>query len=82
LSQCPFNRVRKADEPERDRLRPKFLSFQRADLYVVEGSHKVCGDLCNFLFGYGIGRVLITGLENVFERTAVLSRASITIQLY
>jgi hypothetical protein len=30
---------------------------------------------------YGVGRILFTGLENVFERTAVLSRASIAEQL-
>ena len=52
LPQLPFDRVRKADEPERYRLRPKFLSLQRADLYVVKGRHAVGSDLSRFLFGY------------------------------
>jgi hypothetical protein len=46
-----LDRVRKANEPERNRRRSKFLSFQRADLYVVESGHEVSGDLCRFLFG-------------------------------
>jgi hypothetical protein len=27
---------------------------------MVEGRHEVCGDLCRFLFGYGVGRILFT----------------------
>ena len=77
----PFDRVREANEPERYRLRPKFLSFQRADLYVVESRHEVCGDLCRFLFRYGVGRILFTSFKHLFERTAVLSRASVPEQL-
>jgi hypothetical protein len=72
LPQRPLDRVRKADEPERYRLRPKFLSLQRADLYVIEYRHKVCGDFCHFLFGYGIGRILFTTLK----ATAMTNRSS------
>jgi hypothetical protein len=78
---CTFNRVRKANEPERYRLRPKFLSLQRTNLDVVKGRHEVCGDLGHFLLSYGIGRIVFTSLENVFERTAVFGRASVAEEL-
>jgi hypothetical protein len=81
LPQRPFNHVRKADEPERDRLRPKFLTLQRADLYVIEGRRKICGDLCRFLFGYGIGRILSTGFKHVLKCTALFGRASVPSQM-
>ena len=55
------------------------MRLQCADLYVVKGRHKIGSDLCHFLFGYGIGGILITGLENVFQRAAVLGRASTDI---
>jgi hypothetical protein len=60
-----FHRVREAEEPERYGLRPKFLSLQRADLYVIECRHEVGSDLSRFLFGYGVGRILFTGLKDV-----------------
>src|ERR1700722_17291664 len=80
LSQRSFDRVRKGNEPEWNRGRPKFLSLQRADLYVVKSRHKIGSDLSRFLFGYGVGRILFTGLKDVFERAAVLGRASIPKQ--
>jgi hypothetical protein len=45
---------------------------------MVEGRHEVCGDLCRFLLGYGIGRILFTGLKNIFQRAAIFGRASVT----
>ncbi len=75
LSQWSFNRVRKANEPVWNRLCPELLGFQCADLYVVKGRHKVCGDLSSFLFGYGVGRILFTRLKDVLKRAAVLGRA-------
>jgi hypothetical protein len=76
LSHRSLHRVRKANEPEWNRTCPKFLSLQCADLYVVEGRHKIGSDLCRFLLGYGIGRILLTGFKHVLKRTAVLGRAS------
>jgi hypothetical protein len=75
LPQRSLDRVRKAYEPERDRLRSKFLILHCVGLYVVECRHKVCGDFCHFLFGYSVGRILFTSLEKVFQRTAVIGRA-------
>jgi hypothetical protein len=45
---------------------------------VIEGRHEVGSDLSRFLFGYGIGRILFASLKDVFQRAAVLGRASIT----
>ena len=73
-----FNRVRKANELERHRQRPEFLSLQRADLRVVEGRHKIGGDLGHFLFRYGIGRILFTGFKDVFQSASVLGSASVS----
>jgi hypothetical protein len=44
---------------------------------VVESRHKIGSDLSRFLFRYGVGRILFTGLENVFKCTAILGRASV-----
>jgi hypothetical protein len=52
------------------------------DLYVIECGHEVGNDLSRFLFRYGIERILLTRLENVFERAAILGRASIPIKLH
>ena len=60
---------------------PELLRFQRADLYLVKGRHKACGDLCRFLFSDGVGGILLSGFEKVFQRTAVLGRASVSEQL-
>jgi hypothetical protein len=49
---------------------------------VVKGRHEVCGDLCHFLFRYGVRRILFTSLENVFQRTAILGRASVSKQSF
>jgi hypothetical protein len=81
LPQRPFDRVRKADQPEWDRTCPKFLSLRCADLYVVKCRHKVGGDLCHFLFGYALWDILLIAFENVFQRAAVLGRASVSEQL-
>ena len=81
LSQWPLDRVRKANEPKWDRRRSKFLSLQCADLYVVEGRHEVCGDLSRLLFRYGVWRILFTSLKDVFQRTAIFGRASVSKQL-
>jgi len=59
----------------------KFLSLQRADLCVVEGRHKICGDLCHFIFGYGVGGILSTGFKHVLKCTALFGRASVAKQL-
>jgi hypothetical protein len=48
---------------------------------VVKGRHEVCGDLCHFLFRYGVGRILFTSLKDVFQRAAVLGCTSITKHL-
>jgi hypothetical protein len=77
LSHRPLDRVRKANEPEWNRLRPKFLSLQRADLNTIKGRHKISSNFSRFLFGYGIGRILFTGLKDVFQRAAVLGCASV-----
>jgi hypothetical protein len=50
---------------------PKFLRFQCSDLYVIKGGHKVGSNLCGLLFGYGIGRILFTGLKDVFQSAAI-----------
>ncbi len=75
-----FNRVRKANEPERNRRCSKFLSFQCAYRFMIKGRHEIGSDLGGFLLGYCIGRVLIASLKDIFERAAVLGRASIPEQ--
>jgi hypothetical protein len=72
----PLTVSEKQTEPKWDRRCPKFLSLQCADQFVVEDRHEVCGDFCRFLFRYGVGRVLITGLKDVLQRTAILGSAS------
>jgi hypothetical protein len=52
----------------------KILRFQCADLYVVKGRHEVGSDFCRFLFRYGVGGILFTGLKDVLKRTAILGR--------
>jgi hypothetical protein len=52
----------------------ELLRLQCADLYMVEGRHKVCGDFCHFLFRYRVGRILFASLKNVLQRAAVLGR--------
>ena len=81
LSQWSLDRVRKANEPERNRRCAKFLSFQCADLYVVKSRHEVCGDLSRFLFRYSVGRILFTSFKHVFECSAILGRTSVPKQL-
>ena len=46
----------------------------------MKGRHKVCGDLCRFLFSDGVGGILLSGFEKVFQRTAVLGRAPVSKQ--
>jgi hypothetical protein len=77
LSQWPLDRVRKAYQPKWDRLRPKFLSLQCADLYAAKGRHEIGSDFSRFLFRYGVGRILITSLKDVFERNWVGHRVLI-----
>jgi hypothetical protein len=36
-----------------------------------KGGHKVGSNLCGFLFGYGIRRILFTGLKDVFQSAAI-----------
>jgi hypothetical protein len=55
-----FNRIRKANESERDRICPKFLRFQCADLYLIKGRHKIGSNFSRFFFRYGVGRILLT----------------------
>jgi hypothetical protein len=47
-------------------------------LDTIKGRHKVCGDLCRFLFCYGVGRVLITGLKDVFKCAAIFGRGPVS----
>jgi hypothetical protein len=44
------------------------LRFERADLYVVKGRHKVCGDLCCFLTSASFGRVSMNRRRYCRER--------------
>jgi hypothetical protein len=66
-----FNRVRKTDQLKRSGRFPKFLSLQRANLFVVEGGHEICGDFSRFLVRYGEGRILFATLKDVFQRAAI-----------
>jgi hypothetical protein len=43
-----------------------------------KSDHKIGGDLSRFLFCYGVWRILITGIKNVFQCDAVLGSASET----
>ena len=62
-----LDRVRKGNEPKRDRLVAKFLSLQCADLDTVKGGHKVSRDLSYFLFGDGLRDILLIGFEDVLQ---------------
>jgi hypothetical protein len=73
-----FNRVRKANKPKWDRLCPKLLRFERADLGVIKGRHKIGSDLSRLLFGNSIGRILFTSLKDEFQRAAVLGGTSVS----
>jgi hypothetical protein len=55
LPECTLDSVGEANQPKRNGHCPKFLRFQRSNLYVIKGGHKVGSNLCGFLFGYGIG---------------------------
>jgi hypothetical protein len=74
--------VPEAYEPEWDRLRPKLLRLKYADRDMVKGRHEVRCDLSRFLFSYGVGRILFTGLKDVFQRATIPGCASIPKQLY
>jgi hypothetical protein len=50
-------------------------------LDTIKSRHEICGDLCHFFFGHGLREILFIALENVFQRAAVLGRASIPEQL-
>jgi hypothetical protein len=65
LAHRSFDPVRKAHEPKRSGRCPKFLRFQRSDLHVIKSRLKIGGDLCRFLFCYGIGRILFATLKDV-----------------
>jgi hypothetical protein len=82
FSQWTFGCVRETYEPKREGSCSKLLRFQCSDLDVIKAHHKVRSDLGRLLFGYGIGRILFIGLKDVFQRTAVLRRSSISKQLY
>jgi hypothetical protein len=58
-----FNRVRKANKPERNRRCPKLLRFECADLDVIKSRHKIGSDLCDFLSGHGLCDLLLIDLE-------------------
>ena len=55
-------------QPKRNGHCPKFLRFQRSDLYVIKGGHKVGSNLCGFLFGYGIRKILFTAPQKTYSR--------------
>jgi hypothetical protein len=50
------------------------------NLYVIKGGHRVGSNLCGFLFGYCIGRILLPGLKDVFQSTAIFRCASVSKQ--
>jgi hypothetical protein len=70
-----------ASEKQTNRLCPKLLRFECADLYVVKSRHKVGGDFGRLLFGYSVGGILFSNLKSVFKRPTILSRASVSKQL-
>jgi hypothetical protein len=74
LPECTLDRVGEANQPKRNGHCPKFLRFQCSDLYVIKGGHKVGSNLCGFLFGYGIGRILFTDVKDVFQSAAITVR--------
>jgi hypothetical protein len=45
----------KADQPEWNRGCPRFLRFQRSDLYVIKGRHKISSDLSPFSLVMALG---------------------------
>jgi hypothetical protein len=48
---------------------------------VIKSGHEIGGDLSRLPFRNGVGRILITGVKDVFQRAAVLCRASVAKQL-
>jgi hypothetical protein len=46
------------------------LRHKCGGLDVVKGRHKISGNLCRFLVGYGVGRMLFTSLKEVFQCAA------------
>jgi hypothetical protein len=80
LPERTLDRVGEADQPKWNGHCPKFLRFQCSNLYVIKGGHKVGSNLCGFLFGYGIGRILFTGLKDVFQSAAIFRCASVSKQ--
>jgi hypothetical protein len=55
-------------------------AFQCSDLDVIKSRHEIGGDLSRFLFCRGVGRILFTALKDVFQRAAILGRASVSEQ--
>jgi hypothetical protein len=53
------------------RCGPQFLGFECANLDVIERRYEVGGNLCNLVFGHGIGNVTLIGLENILKRAAI-----------
>jgi hypothetical protein len=80
LPERTLDRVGEANQPKWSGHCPKFLRFQCSNLYVIKGGHKVGSNLCGFLFGYGIRRILVTGLKDVFQSAAIFRRASVSKQ--
>src|SRR6185437_7045141 len=52
LSQCPLDRVRKADEPKRNGRCPKFLSLQRPDIFGPVRNQAPPQSVQGALFGF------------------------------
>ena len=63
-----------------ERALSEIPAFQCSNLYVIKGGHKVGSNLCGFLFGYGIRRILFTGLKDVFQSAAIFRCASVSKQ--
>jgi hypothetical protein len=80
LPERTLDRVGAANQPKWNGHCPKFLCFQCSNLYVIKGGHKVGSNLCGFLFGYGIRRILFTGLKDVFQSAAIFRCASVSKQ--
>jgi hypothetical protein len=71
----------KPNQPKRNGALSEIPAFPvLSNLYVIKGGHKVGSNLCSFLFGYCIGRILLTGLKDVFQSAAIFRCASVSKQ--
>jgi hypothetical protein len=52
----------------------------RRPIHAGTSGHEVGSNLCGFLFGYGIRRILFTGLKDVFQSAAIFRCGSVSKQ--